>query len=106
MHRRYGPSWRRAGRSFRPRATPRSSSRGFEHVYFARPDGLVNSKSVYRVRERLGRRLAQEAPVAADVVIPVPDSGVPSAIGYANEAKIPFEMGMIRSHYVGRTFIE
>jgi amidophosphoribosyltransferase len=78
----------------------------FEHVYFARPDSLVNSKSVYRVREKLGRRLAQEAPVAADVVIPVPDSGLPSAIGYANEAKIPFEMGMIRSHYVGRTFIE
>ncbi|HEX3478299.1 MAG TPA: amidophosphoribosyltransferase [Kofleriaceae bacterium] len=78
----------------------------FEHVYFARPDSLVNGKSVYRVREKLGRRLAQEAPVVADVVIPVPDSGLPSAIGYANEAKIPFEMGMIRSHYVGRTFIE
>jgi amidophosphoribosyltransferase len=78
----------------------------FEHVYFARPDSLVNGKSVYRVREKLGRRLAQEAPATADVVIPVPDSGVPSAIGYANEAKIPFEMGMIRSHYVGRTFIE
>src|SRR5689334_10845361 len=78
----------------------------FEHVYFARPDSLVNGKSVYRVREKLGRRLAQEAPAVADVVIPVPDSGVPSAIGYANEAKIPFEMGMIRSHYVGRTFIE
>jgi amidophosphoribosyltransferase len=78
----------------------------FEHVYFARPDSLVNGKSVYRVREKMGRRLAQEAPVPADVVIPVPDSGVPSAIGYANEAKIPFEMGLIRSHYVGRTFIE
>jgi len=78
----------------------------FEHVYFARPDTLVNGKSVYRAREKLGRRLAQEAPIAADVVIPVPDSGVPAAIGYANEAKIPFEMGLIRSHYVGRTFIE
>jgi len=78
----------------------------FEHVYFARPDSLVNGKSVYRVREKLGRRLAQEAPAVADVVIPVPDSGVPAAIGYANEAKIPFEMGLIRSHYVGRTFIE
>jgi amidophosphoribosyltransferase len=78
----------------------------FEHVYFARPNSLVNGKSVYRVREKLGRRLAQEAPVVADVVIPVPDSGVPSAIGFANEAKIPFEMGLIRSHYVGRTFIE
>jgi amidophosphoribosyltransferase len=78
----------------------------FEHVYFARPDSLVNGKSVYRARERMGRRLAQEAPIDADVVIPVPDSGVPSAIGYAKEAMIPFEMGLIRSHYVGRTFIE
>jgi len=78
----------------------------FEHVYFARPDSFLNGKSVYRAREKLGRRLAQEAGVAADVVIPVPDSGVPAAIGYANEAKIPFEMGLIRSHYVGRTFIE
>jgi amidophosphoribosyltransferase len=78
----------------------------FEHVYFARPDSFLNGRSVYRAREKLGRRLAQEAPVAADVVIPVPDSGLPAAIGYANEAKIPFEMGLIRSHYVGRTFIE
>jgi amidophosphoribosyltransferase len=78
----------------------------FEHVYFARPDSFLNGKSVYRMREKLGRRLAQEAPVAADVVIPVPDSGLPAAIGYANEAKLPFEMGLIRSHYVGRTFIE
>jgi amidophosphoribosyltransferase len=78
----------------------------FEHVYFARPDSFLNGKSVYRAREKLGRRLAQEAPIAADVVIPVPDSGVPAAIGYANEAKIPFEMGLLRSHYVGRTFIE
>jgi amidophosphoribosyltransferase len=78
----------------------------FEHVYFARPDSLVNGRSVYRAREKMGARLAQEAPVEGDVVIPVPDSGVPAAIGYANEAKIPFEMGLIRSHYVGRTFIE
>jgi len=78
----------------------------FEHVYFARPDSFLNGKSVYRAREKLGKRLAQEAPVAADVVIPVPDSGVPSAVGYANESKIPFEMGLLRSHYVGRTFIE
>jgi amidophosphoribosyltransferase len=78
----------------------------FEHVYFARPDSLVNGKAVYRAREKMGKRLAQEAPVSADVVIPVPDSGVASAIGYANESKIPFEMGLIRSHYVGRTFIE
>lgn len=78
----------------------------FEHVYFARPDSFLNGKSVYRAREMLGARLAQEAPVEADIVIPVPDSGVPSAIGYANAAGIPFEMGLIRSHYVGRTFIE
>jgi len=78
----------------------------FEHVYFARPDSFLNGRSVYRAREKLGKRLAQEAPVAADVVIPVPDSGLPAAIGYANEAKLPFEMGLIRSHYVGRTFIE
>jgi amidophosphoribosyltransferase len=78
----------------------------FEHVYFARPDSFLNGKSVYRAREKLGKRLAQEAPVPADVVIPVPDSGVPAAVGYANEAHVPFEMGLIRSHYVGRTFIE
>lgn len=78
----------------------------FEHVYFARPDSFLNGRSVYRAREKLGKRLAQEAPVPADVVIPVPDSGLPAAIGYANEAKVPFEMGLIRSHYVGRTFIE
>ncbi|MCX5741768.1 MAG: amidophosphoribosyltransferase [Proteobacteria bacterium] len=78
----------------------------FEHVYFARPDSLVNGKAVYKARERMGQRLAQEKPIEADVVIPVPDSGVPAAIGYSKESGIPFEMGLIRSHYVGRTFIE
>src|ERR1700712_4824629 len=78
----------------------------FEHVYFARPDSFLNGKSVYRAREKLGKRLAEEAPVVADVVIPVPDSGVPAAIGYSKQSGIPFEMGLIRSHYVGRTFIE
>jgi amidophosphoribosyltransferase len=78
----------------------------FEHVYFARPDSLVNGKSVYRAREKMGARLAQESGVPGDVVIPVPDSGVPAAIGYSKESGIPFEMGLIRSHYVGRTFIE
>jgi amidophosphoribosyltransferase len=78
----------------------------FEHVYFARPDSELNGRSVYRTRENLGRRMAIESPVEADVVIPVPDSGVPAAIGYANQTGIPFEMGLIRSHYVGRTFIE
>jgi amidophosphoribosyltransferase len=78
----------------------------FEHVYFARPDSLVNGKSVYRAREKMGIALAKEAPVEGDVVIPVPDSGVPAAIGYSKESGIPFELGLIRSHYVGRTFIE
>ncbi len=78
----------------------------FEHVYFARPDSLVNGKSVYRAREKMGMALAAEHPVDADVVIAVPDSGVPAAIGYSRASGIPFEMGLIRSHYVGRTFIE
>jgi amidophosphoribosyltransferase len=78
----------------------------FEHVYFARPDSRLNGRSIYKARQRMGARLAQEAPAIADVVIPVPDSGVPSAIGYSRESGIPFEMGLIRSHYVGRTFIE
>lgn len=78
----------------------------FEHVYFARPDSLLNGKAIYRARQRMGARLAQEAPAEADVVIPVPDSGVPAAVGYSRESGVPFEMGLIRSHYVGRTFIE
>ena len=79
----------------------------FEHVYFARPDSTVNGRAVYNARVQMGRQLAREQPVvAADVVIPVPDSGVPAAIGFAQEAGLPFEMGLIRSHYVGRTFIE
>jgi amidophosphoribosyltransferase len=78
----------------------------FEHVYFARPDSTLGGRGVYATRRRMGATLARMAPVDADVVIPVPDSGVPAAIGYANEAGLPFEMGLIRSHYVGRTFIE
>lgn len=78
----------------------------FEYVYFARPDSIVFGKNVYPVRKAFGRRLALESAVPADVVIPVPDSGVPAAIGFAEAAEIPFEMGLIRSHYVGRTFIE
>lgn len=78
----------------------------FEHVYFARPDSLVNGKSVYRAREKMGMKLALEAPIDADVVIAVPDSGVPAAVGYSKQSGIPFELGLIRSHYVGRTFIE
>src|SRR6185369_8896756 len=78
----------------------------FEYIYFARPDSVVEGTSVYEARKRIGAELAREAPVQADVVIPVPDSGVPAAIGFAAEAQIPFELGIIRNHYVGRTFIE
>jgi amidophosphoribosyltransferase len=78
----------------------------FEHVYFSRPDSVVFGKPVNETRERLGRLLAQEHPVEADIVVPVPDSGVPAAVGYAAESGIPFRMGLIRNHYVGRTFIE
>jgi len=78
----------------------------FEHVYFSRPDSLVFGRSVQLSREELGRWLAREHPVAADMVVPVPDSGVPAAIGYSLESGIPFQMALIRNHYVGRTFIE
>ena len=78
----------------------------FEYIYFARPDSNIEGRNVYHVRERIGRELARESGVAADVVVPVPDSGVPAAIGYAAESEIPFELGIIRNHYVGRTFIE
>jgi len=78
----------------------------FEHVYFARPDSFIFGRPVNQSRERLGRLLAQEHPAQADVVVPVPDSGVPAAIGYALESGIPFRMGLIRNHYIGRTFIE
>ena len=78
----------------------------FEHVYFARPDSVVFGRPVNESRERLGRLLAQEHPSQADLVTPVPDSGVPAAIGFAAESGIPFQMGLIRNHYIGRTFIE
>jgi amidophosphoribosyltransferase len=78
----------------------------FEHVYFSRPDSLVFGRPVNQSRERLGRLLAREHPVEADIVAPVPDSGVPAAIGYAAESGIPFRMALIRNHYIGRTFIE
>ena len=78
----------------------------FEYIYFARPDSNVEGRSVYEARKAIGRVLAAEAPVIADMVIPVPDSGVPAALGYATAANIPFELGIIRNHYVGRTFIE
>jgi amidophosphoribosyltransferase len=78
----------------------------FEHVYFSRPDSIIFGRSVNESREALGRLLAKEHPVDADIVVPVPDSGVPAAIGYALESGIPFRMGLIRNHYIGRTFIE
>ncbi len=78
----------------------------FEYVYFSRPDSQVYGRNVYQVRKEQGRALARECPAVADIVVPVPDSGTPAALGYAEESGIPFEMGLVRSHYVGRTFIE
>jgi len=78
----------------------------FEYIYFSRPDSILYGRNVYRVRKELGRQLARENPVKADLVSPVPDSGVPAAIGYAEESGLPLEFGLIRNHYVGRTFIE
>jgi amidophosphoribosyltransferase len=78
----------------------------FEYIYFARPDSVVEGRSVYEARKAIGQVLAQEAPVVADLVVPVPDSGVPAALGFATAAGISFELGIIRNHYVGRTFIE
>ena len=92
--------------SHRPFADVRPRPCIFEHVYFARPDSIVDGSSVYTVRKQIGAELARENPVEADYVVPVPDSGVPAAIGYAQESGIPFELGIIRSHYVGRTFIQ
>jgi amidophosphoribosyltransferase len=95
-------------RSLRPLPPEEERFCVFEHVYFARPDSRIDGRSVYRVREALGRRLAKEQPLpgGADVVVPVPDSGTAAAIGFARESGIPYDMGLIRSHYVGRTFIE
>ena len=93
-------------RSIKPFAKSRRRFCIFEHIYFARPDSIMEGTSVYEVRKRIGAELAKESGVDADVVIPVPDSGVPAALGYAAAAGIPFELGIIRNHYVGRTFIE
>ena len=87
-------------------ASAPQSSCIFEHVYFSRPDSIVFGRAVQASRENLGRQLAQESPVEADIVVPVPDSGVTSAVGYAAESGIPFRFALIRNHYVGRTFIE
>jgi amidophosphoribosyltransferase len=93
-------------RSIHPFATMNARPCIFEHVYFSRPDSIVDGSSIYSVRKAIGAQLAIESPVDADLVIPVPDSGVPAAIGYAQQSGIPFELGIIRSHYVGRTFIQ
>jgi amidophosphoribosyltransferase len=93
--------------SYKPFAPVNPAMCVFEYVYFARPDSKIfGANAVYGTRKALGRQLAKESPVPADIVIPVPDSGVPAALGYAERAGIPFELGLIRNHYVGRTFIE
>ena len=92
--------------SLRPFPAAKARPCVFEYVYFARPDSVVNGRSVYEVRKNMGARLAVETPADADVVVPVPDSGVPAALGYAQKSGLPFEIGIIRSHYMGRTFIQ
>ncbi len=93
-------------RSFRPFPPAPPAQCVFEHVYFARPDSLVFGRNVLASRLALGRELAREAPAAADIVVPVPDSGMGAALGYSEESGLPFQWGLIRNHYVGRTFIE
>lgn len=93
-------------RSIKPFEKTTRSLCVFEFIYFARPDSIISGRSVYSVRLALGRQLAREHPADADVVVPIPDSGFPATIGYAQEAGIPLEMGLIRNHYIGRTFIE
>jgi len=93
-------------RSVRPFGSPKARPCIFEHVYFSRPDSYFAGRSVYEARKAIGTQLAKEAPADVDLVVPVPDSGVPAAIGYAQQSGVPFELGIIRSHYVGRTFIQ
>ncbi|MDP1667668.1 amidophosphoribosyltransferase [Phaeovulum sp.] len=92
--------------STRPFGVPQSRFCIFEHVYFSRPDSIIGGRSVYETRRQIGVELAREAPVDADLVCPVPDSGTPAAIGFAHESGIPYGMGIIRNQYMGRTFIE
>ena len=87
-----------------PRQKPRPCV--FEYIYFARPDSLINNKCAYEYRKNLGKELANETDIKADLVVPVPDSGVPAALGFAEQSNKKFEIGLIRNHYVGRTFIE
>ena len=93
-------------RSIKPFGKSRERFCVFEYIYFARPDSVMEGTPVYEARKRIGAELARESGVPADIVVPVPDSGVPAAMGYAAESGIPFELGIIRNHYVGRTFIE
>ncbi|NWF91430.1 MAG: amidophosphoribosyltransferase [Syntrophaceae bacterium] len=93
-------------RSFNPFSPKPRHQCIFEFIYFARPDSFIFNRNVYQVRKSLGTQLARESPADVEMVIPIPDSGIPATLGYAQESKIPFEMGMIRNHYVGRTFIE
>jgi amidophosphoribosyltransferase len=93
-------------RSIKPFAREQERFCVFEYIYFARPDSVVEGTAVYDARKRIGAELARESGIASDVVVPVPDSGVPAAMGYAAESGLPFELGIIRNHYVGRTFIE
>ena len=92
--------------SIRPFPAEKARPCVLEYIYFSMPDSVVNGHSVYAVRKRMGARLSQEAGREVDVIVPVPDSGVPAALGYAQESGIPFEMGIIRNHFVGRTFIQ
>lgn len=93
-------------KSYKPWPARKRAHCIFEYVYFARPDSIVFDRNVYEIRKGFGHRLAMESPVDADMVVPVPDSGVPAAIGYSEESGIPFQMALVRNHYVGRTFIE
>jgi amidophosphoribosyltransferase len=92
--------------SFQASNLPPRAACIFEHIYFARPDSLVFGRSVYASRQKFGERLAEESPIEADLVVPVPDSGVAAALGYSRKSGIPFEMGIIRNHYIGRSFIQ
>lgn len=92
--------------SFKPFPAQQARPCIFEYIYFARPDSVVGGRSVYQVRKRMGEVLAQETHMPADVIVPVPDSGVPAAIGYSRMSGVPYELGIIRNHYVGRTFIQ
>jgi amidophosphoribosyltransferase len=92
--------------SFKPFSEAKHAYCVFEYIYFARPDSFLTGRNVYQVRKGLGKQLAKEHPADADIVVAVPDSGVPSAMGFAEEAGLPLELGLLRSHYMGRTFIE